>query len=126
MNAFSQIDVNSLTAIDVHVHLEPLNDASPTDAAARKYFGDSGASRDHKALAEYYRSRKIAFVIFAVDERLTGRTHVSNDEVIRLGATLNAMLARLETSFGATSISRAASHPRYSSSRGTTSSWAAI
>jgi len=83
MNAFSQIDVNSLTAIDVHVHLEPLNDASPTDAAARKYFGDSGASRDHKALAEYYRSRKIAFVIFAVDERLTGRTHVSNDEVIR-------------------------------------------
>jgi len=83
MNAFSQIDVDSLAAIDVHVHLEPLNDASPTDAAARKYFGDSGASRDHKALADYYRSRKIAFVIFAVDERLTGRMPVSNDEVIR-------------------------------------------
>ena len=92
MNAFSQIDGDSLAAIDVHVHLEPLNDASPTDAAARKYFGDSGASRDHKALAEYYRSRKIAFVIFAVDERLTGRTPVSNDEVIRF-AQDNADLA---------------------------------
>jgi uncharacterized protein len=83
MSDSSQIDVNALTAIDVHVHLEPLNDASATDAAARKYFGDSGASRDHKALADYYRSRKIAFVIFAVDERLTGRPPVTNDEVIR-------------------------------------------
>jgi len=83
MSALSRIDVDSLAAIDVHVHLEPLNDASATDAAARKYFGDSGASRDHKALAEYYRSRKIAFCIFAVDERLTGRPPVTNDEVIR-------------------------------------------
>ncbi len=83
MSALSHIDVGSLAAIDVHVHLEPLNDASATDAAARKYFGESGASRDHKALAEYYRSRKIAFVIFAVDERLTGRPPVTNDEVVR-------------------------------------------
>jgi uncharacterized protein len=83
MSALSQIDVNSLAAIDVHVHLEPLNDASAADAAARKYFGESGASRDHKALADYYRSRKIAFVIFAVDERLTGRPPVTNDEVVR-------------------------------------------
>jgi hypothetical protein len=83
MSALSQIDVHSLAAFDVHVHLEPLNDASAADAAARKYFGDSGAARDHKALAEYYRSRKIAFVIFAVDERLTGRPPVTNDEVVR-------------------------------------------
>ena len=82
MSALSQIDVNSLTAIDVHVHLEPLNDSSAADAAARKYFGDSGAPRDHKALADYYRSRKIAFVVFAVDERLTGRPPVTNDEVV--------------------------------------------
>src|SRR5882672_7883675 len=54
-----------------------------TDTAAKKYFGDSGAARDANALAKYYRSRKIAFVIFAVDERLTGRAHVSNDEVVQ-------------------------------------------
>src|SRR5215831_2935669 len=83
MSALSQIDVASLAAIDVHVHLEPLNDSSAADAAARKYFGDSGAPRDHKALADYYRSRKIAFVVFAVDERLTGRPRVTNEEVIR-------------------------------------------
>ena len=83
MSASSQINVDSLAAIDVHVHLEGFSDASGTDQAVRKYFGDSGAPRDHKALADYYRSRKIAFVIFAVDERLTGRPPVSNDEVVR-------------------------------------------
>jgi predicted TIM-barrel fold metal-dependent hydrolase len=92
MSAFSKIDVSSLAAIDVHVHLEGFNDASGTDTAVRKYFGDSGAPRDHKALADYYRSRKIAFVIFAVDERLTGRPPVSNDEVVRF-AQDNADLA---------------------------------
>lgn len=81
-----KIDVRSLAAIDVHVHLEATNEATATDAAAKKYFGDSGASRDPKALAEYYRSRKMAFVIFAVDERLTGRPRVTNDEVIRFAA----------------------------------------
>ena len=87
-----RIDVDSLKAIDVHVHLEAVDDATATDTAAKKYFGDSGASREHKALAEYYRSRKIAFVIFAVDERLTGRPRVTNDEVVRF-ASVNADVA---------------------------------
>jgi predicted TIM-barrel fold metal-dependent hydrolase len=77
-----RIDVDSLAAIDVHVHLEPLED-NTIDAAAKKYFGDSGAPRDRASLAEYYRSRKIAFVIFGVDERLTGKPPVSNEEVIQ-------------------------------------------
>jgi predicted TIM-barrel fold metal-dependent hydrolase len=81
-----KIDVRSLAAIDVHVHLEAANEATATDAAAKQYFGESGASRDPKALAEYYRSRKMAFVIFAVDERLTGRPRVTNDEVIRFAS----------------------------------------
>jgi predicted TIM-barrel fold metal-dependent hydrolase len=77
------IDPTQLTAIDVHVHLETpkSNDA---DAAATKYFGDSGAPRDGAALAEYYRSRKMACVLFTVDERLTGRAHLSNEAVIEL------------------------------------------
>ena len=61
-----QFDVDSLTAIDVHVHLEALDDATATDEAAKKYFGDSGASREPKALAQYYRSRKMAFVVYGV------------------------------------------------------------
>ncbi len=77
------IDPAQLTAIDVHVHLETpkSNDA---DAAATKYFGDSGAPRDGAALADYYRSRKMACVLFTVDERLTGRAHLSNEAVIEL------------------------------------------
>lgn len=83
MNSSRRIDVQSLAAFDVHVHLESPDDRTATDAAAKKYFGDSGAARDGNALAEYYRSRKIAFVIFAVDERLTGRKRVTNEEVVR-------------------------------------------
>ena len=48
------IDPAPLTAIDVHVHLE-AEEASESDAAARDYFGDSGAPRDPDGLAEYYR-----------------------------------------------------------------------
>jgi len=81
-----KIDVRSLAAIDVHVHLEAANEATATDAAAKQYFGESGASRDPKVLADYYRSRKMAFVIFAVDERLTGRPRVTNEEVIRFAS----------------------------------------
>jgi predicted TIM-barrel fold metal-dependent hydrolase len=86
MNPNHTINISALTAIDVHVHLEAVNEATATDAAAKKYFGDSGASRDPKALAEYYRSRKMAFVIFAVDEKLTGRPRVTNEEVIRFAS----------------------------------------
>jgi len=86
MNSCSRIDVVSLKAIDVHVHLEAEDDATATDNAAKRYFGDSGASRDPKALADYYRSRKIAFVVFAVDEHLTSRPRVTNEDVIRFAA----------------------------------------
>jgi predicted TIM-barrel fold metal-dependent hydrolase len=81
----ANIDVASLTAIDVHVHLEPVED-NKIDAAAKRYFGDSGAPRDRAGLADYYRSRKIAFVIFGVDERLTGKPRVSNEEVIQFAS----------------------------------------
>ena len=86
MSQYLRIGVASLAAIDVHVHLEALDEASATDAAAKKYFGESGASRDPKALADYFRSRRIGFVVFAVDERLTGRPRVTNEEVIRFAA----------------------------------------
>jgi predicted TIM-barrel fold metal-dependent hydrolase len=77
-----RIDPASVRAIDVHVHLE-IDDQSVANTAATKYFGESGAPRDHAGLAEYYRSRQMACVIFTVDERLSGRVQVSNDEVVR-------------------------------------------
>jgi uncharacterized protein len=84
--ASTRPDPSQLTAIDVHVHLEAPSGSSVADAAAQKYFGDSGAARDAAGLVEYYRSRKMACVLFGVDERLTGRPQVSNDAVADLAA----------------------------------------
>jgi uncharacterized protein len=84
-------NAESLTAIDMHVHLEP-EEENVVDAAAKRYFGDCGAVRDHKGMAEYYRSRKIGFVVFTVDEKLTGKPFVNNDDVVRF-AIENADIA---------------------------------
>ncbi len=80
------IKVDELTAIDVHVHLE--HEAPPTeaDAAARKYFGKSTGEAGARALAEYYRSRRMACVVFTVDEQLTGRPHLTNDAILAFAA----------------------------------------
>jgi len=75
------MNARELIAIDVHVHLENEDGDNVANEAARKYFGDSGVDRDRRQLAQYYRSRRIGCVIFSVDERLTGRTPVPNDEV---------------------------------------------
>src|SRR5260221_12404294 len=97
MNSSPRIEVESLAAFDVHVHLESADDRTATDTAAKKYFGDSGAAREAKALAEYYRSRKIAFVIFAGDERLTARTRVSNDDVVQFDVQYSDAAVRFES-----------------------------
>jgi predicted TIM-barrel fold metal-dependent hydrolase len=74
-------DTGSLVAIDTHVHIESEAEGNEADQAARKYFGDTRVARGRNELAEYYRSRKIGCVVFSVDERLTGRPQVSNDDV---------------------------------------------
>ena len=78
--------LDELVAIDVHVHLERHAAPTDTDDAARKYFGQGVAAYGAQALAEYYRSRKIACVVFTVDEHLTGRPHLSNDEILAFAA----------------------------------------
>ena len=77
---------DDFVAIDVHVHLE--HEAKPTeaDAAAQKYFGANVAAHGAAALADYYRSRKMACVVFTVDEHLTGRPHLTNDEILAFAA----------------------------------------
>jgi predicted TIM-barrel fold metal-dependent hydrolase len=81
MTQIATIDADRLTAIDVHVHLEHPGDSDAQDAA-KKYFKDPGAARDAAGLAEYYRSRKMACVVFTVDETLSGMPRLSNDEVV--------------------------------------------
>jgi predicted TIM-barrel fold metal-dependent hydrolase len=80
-----QLDVDRLSAIDVHVHLNPPDDDSETDRAARKYFR-AEADSSWSALAEHYRSRGMACVVFTVDERLSGRPLVANDAVLDFAA----------------------------------------
>jgi predicted TIM-barrel fold metal-dependent hydrolase len=75
------LDVASLAAIDVHVHLHAPGDHSGTDEAAKRYFG-AGGDPDWSALAEYYRARRMACVVFTVDERLSGRPQVANEAVL--------------------------------------------
>ena len=75
----------NLVAIDTHVHIES-NAGNAADDAARKYFRESGPRAEPDQIADYYRARKIGCVVFSVDERLTGRPQVPNDEVAALAA----------------------------------------
>src|SRR5439155_25279170 len=81
-----KLDLDELVAIDTHVHLHAETSGNAADEAARKYFGYTDATLAPKDIAEYYRSRRIGCVVFSVDERITGRPQVSNDEVIALAA----------------------------------------
>jgi hypothetical protein len=78
--------LDNLVAIDTHVHVEPDPSGNAAEEAARKYFGNAGVGYGRKELAEYYRTRKIGCVVFSVDERLTGRPQVSNDDVAAFAA----------------------------------------
>ena len=103
------LDLDQLVAIDVHVHLEHTGERSATDEAAAKYFGP-GADRDWNALAEYYRSRKMACVVFTVDEKLTGRPAVSNDAVAAFAeanADVAIAFASLDPTRGAEGVAEA-------------------
>ena len=79
------MNIAQLSAIDVHVHLEHENADSAADAAAQKHFGATVA-RGAAALADYYRTHNIGCIVFAVDERLTGRPQVSNETVAQFAA----------------------------------------
>ena len=75
------MNIDKLIAIDTHVHIESEPSGNEADEAARKYFGNAGVSYKRSDLAEYYRSRNIGCVVFSVDERITGRPQVPNEDV---------------------------------------------
>ena len=75
------IDIETLAAFDVHVHLEHTGESTEADRKAAEYF-KGGAARDAASLADYYRSRRMACVVFTVDETLSGMPRLTNDEVV--------------------------------------------
>jgi len=76
--------IEELIAIDTHVHIESPSTNNAADEAAKRYFGATNAPTRPEDLAEYYRSRKIGCVVFSVDERITGRPQVPNEDVLNL------------------------------------------
>jgi predicted TIM-barrel fold metal-dependent hydrolase len=104
------MNTTELVAIDTHVHIESESVGNAANEAAKKYFGDSGAARGRKELAEYYRSRKIGCVVFSVDERLTGRPPVPNEEVAAFAAENSDIVmafASVDPTRGAEAVSEA-------------------
>jgi predicted TIM-barrel fold metal-dependent hydrolase len=104
------MNVDTLLAIDVHVHLEHSGAPTDADRAAVKYFGTSQAANGAEALSEYYRSRKIGCVVFTVDERLTGRPHLTNDDIIdfaRANSDIAIAFASIDPTRGAPAVAEA-------------------
>ena len=77
----TRIDTQTLVAFDVHVHLEHPSSDTDADKKAAAYF-KSGGPREPAAMAEYYRSRNMGFIVFTVDETLSGMKRFTNDEVV--------------------------------------------
>jgi predicted TIM-barrel fold metal-dependent hydrolase len=75
---------DAVVAIDVHVHAhaDPGPGEAPSRDAARAYFHPPDVPTALDKLAAYYRERRLACVIFPVDERLTGLPMVPNDAVL--------------------------------------------
>ena len=105
----TRIDTSRLVAFDVHVHLEHRGEATEVDKKAAEYF-KGGASRDPVEMAEYYRSRKMAFIVFTVDETLSGVKRLSNDEVVEFAeknADIAIAFASINPSRGAAGVREA-------------------
>jgi predicted TIM-barrel fold metal-dependent hydrolase len=91
MSQTVRMNVEELVAIDVHTHAElSIRDPQKPTAfqeAAKKYFKHDNVMPTIPEIAEYYRERRIACVIFSVDgERARGNKPVSNEEVAELAA----------------------------------------
>ncbi|RFA09101.1 4-hydroxyphenyl-beta-ketoacyl-CoA hydrolase [Subtercola boreus] len=94
----SAIDLDTIEAIDTHVHIEVAEDghsALPADLAeaAAKYFRTDGMVPTLDAIADYYRVRRMAAVVFTVDaEQNLSHPPISSVEVIEGAARNNDVL----------------------------------
>ena len=87
------IDPDSVVAIDVHTHAERSAHAEEDEVAveyltaAKKYFGGEPLRPSTQEVADYYRERNLAAVVFTVDDEAgTGRRRVPNEEVAEVAA----------------------------------------
>jgi hypothetical protein len=85
----SEIDLDSIVAIDVHTHAErhPHEPQDPVTlkvlAAAAAYFGGHPPQPTAQEVADYYRQRSMLAVVFTVDDEAgMGRRRVGNDDVL--------------------------------------------
>ena len=78
------IDLSNIDAIAVHVHAWAPGAAEedPMLVQAAKYFGDVKPPATLDDMANYYRERRMACVVFTVDGKNQTRAHVTNDEVL--------------------------------------------
>jgi len=92
------IDLDAMTAIDVHVHIEVDGHGRaslPDDlaAGAAKYFSADGPRPDLDSVADYYRERTTAAVVFTVDaETSLGHPPLSSEEIAEGAARNNDVL----------------------------------
>ncbi|MBD3942261.1 amidohydrolase [Microbacterium sp. NEAU-LLC] len=92
------IDLDAITAIDVHVHIEVDHhghSSLPDDLrdAAAKYFSADGPNPDLDGVAAYYRERRMAAVVFTVDARTNfGHAPLSSAEIAEGAARNNDVL----------------------------------
>jgi predicted TIM-barrel fold metal-dependent hydrolase len=88
-----KIDVSELVAIDVHTHAE-ISSRAPRDPcsiafeeAMSKYFKETMPRPTIPEVAQYYRERNMAAVIFTVDsESERGTWRIANEEVAEVAA----------------------------------------
>jgi uncharacterized protein len=86
------LDLESLVAIDVHVHVEQdlhghLSMDDELLTAAAKYFKGEPHHPTVPEIAEHYRAQKMAAVVFTVDSELaTGHPTLSNEEIAQAAA----------------------------------------
>ncbi len=88
-----KMNIDALVAIDIHTHAEVSTRMLPAAAAAEaleargRYFRYEVKHPTIAQMAEYYRSRRMAFVVFTVDhERGMGIKRISNEEVAESAA----------------------------------------
>ncbi len=92
------IDVDALTAIDMHVHIEVDahgHSSLPDDLAeaASAYFRTDGPRPDLDSIAQYYRERSMAAVVFTVDSQTAlGHAPISSAEIAEGAARNNDVL----------------------------------
>ena len=95
----SAIDVDALVAIDVHTHVEADGhghfslDDELMDASARYFKADAIRTPTIDQIAEHYRERRMAAVVFTVDaEHEMGHPPLSSEEIAEGAARNNDVL----------------------------------